>query len=99
MRKDLQCNIAAEPGIFGFVDNTHSPAPDLAQDTVMRDGCAKHALASNSMNPSLEKSTTYHQRKLRRASMSFPPPPATLSTRTHAPPLLASESPGKTKKH
>ena len=31
-----------QPGVFGFVDDTHAPATDLLDNAVVRDGPADH---------------------------------------------------------
>ena len=36
--KELQSNVAAQLRVFGFVNDTHSPATDFAEDAVMGNG-------------------------------------------------------------
>ena len=45
VRKELQGNEAVQLGVFSLVHNTHTAAAELFDDTVMRDGLAKHGQA------------------------------------------------------
>src|SRR5262249_62397073 len=42
LRQELQGNLAAEPGVFGLVHDTHATATQLLQDAVVRDDLADH---------------------------------------------------------
>ena len=41
-REEFQSDGAFELGIFGLVDDTHAPFPELLEDLVMRDGLTDH---------------------------------------------------------
>ena len=42
IRHLLESDKAVQPGVFGFVDNAHTPTTDLLDNAVMRDGPADH---------------------------------------------------------
>jgi hypothetical protein len=41
-RKKFERHAAAEGQVLGFIDNSHTPATELAGDAVMRDGLSDH---------------------------------------------------------
>jgi hypothetical protein len=43
--KELEGDAAPKAGILRFVNDSHTPAPQLAQDAVMRDSLANHRAA------------------------------------------------------
>lgn len=40
--QEFQRHQAAEPGVLGFIDDTHPAGPEFIQDAVMRDGLADY---------------------------------------------------------
>src|SRR5688572_2497512 len=40
--KELQGDAASEPCVFGLVHHAHAPAPELLDDSIVRDGLADH---------------------------------------------------------
>ena len=40
VREEFQRHVAAQAGVFGFVDNTHAAAAQLLDDAVVGDGLA-----------------------------------------------------------
>jgi hypothetical protein len=47
VRKELECNVAAEADVFRFVYHSHPAAPQFLQDAVMADGFPNHAKAKD----------------------------------------------------
>jgi hypothetical protein len=45
VRKELEGNAAAEAGVFGLVNDSHTAAPQLAYDAVVGDSLANHKAA------------------------------------------------------
>jgi hypothetical protein len=42
VREKLEGNPAPQPGVFGFVDNPHTPAAQLPYDAIVGDSLANH---------------------------------------------------------
>ncbi len=42
VRKELQGYVSAEPGVFGLVDDAHTTAAQLFEDTVVGESLADH---------------------------------------------------------
>jgi hypothetical protein len=45
-RKELQGDVAAQIGVFSFIDDSHPTFAELRLDVIVRDGPAKHTNAS-----------------------------------------------------
>jgi hypothetical protein len=41
--EELQCGVATQLQVFGFVDHAHTPTADPTEDAVVRDGLVDHA--------------------------------------------------------